>query len=127
MKNLMALGAFIVATGILLGAFGAHGLQKVVEEMAKIKTFEVGVRYQIYHGFAFIVLGLLGHCTSLKKNITSLVAGLWISGLGLFSGGCYLSSLGLLGKLHLLIPVGGLSYMVGWLILGIGLCRSNVR
>lgn len=51
-KTLLTTGAILGILGIILGAFAAHGLQKLVDADA-IATFETGVRYQIYHAFFY--------------------------------------------------------------------------
>ena len=55
-KKLLVTGAILGILGIILGAFAAHGLEKLVDSDA-IKTFETGVRYQIYHAFFLLILG----------------------------------------------------------------------
>ena len=56
-KKIVVTGAVLILIGIILGAFGAHSLKKVVDS-SQVLSFETGVRYQIYHGFALIILGV---------------------------------------------------------------------
>ena len=55
-KTLLITGAILGVLGIILGAFAAHGLEKLVDADA-IKSFETGVRYQLYHAFFLLILG----------------------------------------------------------------------
>ena len=56
-KQIAIVSVLLIALGIILGAFGAHGLKQVVSP-EKVASFEVGVRYQIYHGIALLILSL---------------------------------------------------------------------
>lgn len=55
-KKLLIAGSILGILGIILGAFAAHGLEKLVDTDA-IKTFETGVRYQLYHAFLLLIVG----------------------------------------------------------------------
>ena len=55
---LLFLGALLAATSVILGAFGAHGLKNVLS-VASLNTFEIGVRYQMYHALGVLVLPAL--------------------------------------------------------------------
>jgi uncharacterized membrane protein YgdD (TMEM256/DUF423 family) len=119
-KKYIAIGALLAGIAVILGAFAAHGLKKIltVEELA---VFETGVRYQIYHSFAIIIVGILG------KDYTSkylLLAGkLFIAGIILFSGSLYLlTALKAMQATSLLwigaiTPVGGVCFISAWLLI----------
>lgn len=107
-------GALLVVLGIGLGAFGAHALKAIINEKALI-SFETGVRYQIYHGLAFLFLGLLeAHQKDLKW-----VARFMLIGTILFSLSIYmLSTKELHGMgfkfLGPLTPIGGVLLILSW-------------
>lgn len=115
-----------MALGIGLGAFGAHGLKQLVDAEA-LNTFEIGVRYQLMHGLALLAIGLSGRVPA-KVGRRVLVC--FLLGTFLFSGSLYLlaldgtmsADLGLLGPVT---PLGGLAFIVGWLILGYGLWKNR--
>lgn len=50
-------GTFFALLSVILGAFGAHFLKKRIPEPA-VQSFEVGVRYMMYHGLALLTLPL---------------------------------------------------------------------
>jgi uncharacterized membrane protein YgdD (TMEM256/DUF423 family) len=106
-----ALSAFI---GVAAGAFGAHGLKsRLSPEM--LNTFEVGVRYQMYHAFALTVAAW-AHTRWPGTQVT--VGGwLFIAGTLLFSGSLYLLSLAGVRWLGAITPLGGLAFLAGWLCL----------
>ena len=110
-KSLIA-GTFLLAMAVLIGAFGAHGLKNLVEE-AKLVTFETGVRYHFYHGLALILLGL---CQQLLPALKSSVAyHAFLVGILLFSFNCYFYALTSEKAFAMIVPVGGVLFMVGWI------------
>ena len=56
-KTYVILGAILICFGIVLGAFGAHGLKDILM-LDELSSFAVGVRYQMYHGIIMLILGL---------------------------------------------------------------------
>lgn len=127
-KKLVVASCILLAITIALGAFGAHGLKKLVDA-ASIASFETGVRYQMYHGIALLIIGLSGQfSTKLKKHLV------WLFGLGIlfFSGSIYVlalkNQLGLnTSFLGPITPIGGLLFIIGWLKLGIGVYKTKTN
>lgn len=121
MTRTLRLTALLGALAVALGAFGAHGLQQLVEP-ADILTFNTGVRYHFYHVFALGLAVLLADRPGYA--LSRLKAACWAWGLGilLFSGSLYLLALsdlhaiptGLLGPIT---PLGGLCFIAGWILL----------
>tara|TARA_R110000765_G_scaffold424947_1_gene536830 strand:+ start:295 stop:681 length:387 start_codon:yes stop_codon:yes gene_type:complete len=117
-RKLLILGAVLGFTAVLLGAFGAHGLQKIVEPAA-VDSFETGVRYQMYHAFlALLVGGVFTISAKAKKTLFYLL----LTGILLFSGSIYLlSTQAATGidftSIALLTPLGGLLLILGWGVL----------
>ncbi len=119
-KKFLQWGALLGALSVALGAFGAHGLKKIVPPDT-VATFETGVRYQFYHAVAILLIGMLAEKfpgKSLRYAGNSMLAGIL-----LFSGSLYaLTALKAtgdvgLGGLGLITPVGGLFFIAGWLLL----------
>ena len=84
-KNILILGAVLGAMAIALGAFGAHGLEKLIDLEAQ-QTFETGVRYQMYHALFLLVIGSTSIITVKTKKVIFYLVFL---GLILFSGSIY--------------------------------------
>jgi uncharacterized membrane protein YgdD (TMEM256/DUF423 family) len=103
---------------IVLGAFGAHALKKILAA-EQLVTFETGVRYQMYHALFLIFISMiasLSHKT--KKTIYYLV----LSGVCLFSGSIYLLATNSITSfdfrvIGVVTPIGGLLLIVAWGIL----------
>jgi uncharacterized membrane protein YgdD (TMEM256/DUF423 family) len=105
------LSAFIA---VALGAFGAHGLRgRLTPEL--LATFEVGVRYQMYHALA--LLAVAWACTKWPGPAVTAGGWLFVAGTVIFSGSLYALSLGGARWLGAITPVGGLALLGGWLCL----------
>lgn len=100
---------------IILGAFGAHALKKILNE-EQLNSFETGVKYQMYHA---IILLLLGFQLKFTQPIENYIVYCFIGGIILFSFSIYglvISSaknkkLRFLGPIT---PLGGLLLTIGW-------------
>jgi uncharacterized membrane protein YgdD (TMEM256/DUF423 family) len=119
-KKFITTGALLGAIAVALGAFGAHGLKKIVEPET-VQTFQTGVQYQMYHALALLLTGLLYEKCSQKY---ARIAGyLFIAGIILFSGSLYALTIGkaaevtALGKAGIITPQGGVCFIAGWLFL----------
>jgi uncharacterized membrane protein YgdD (TMEM256/DUF423 family) len=126
-KKILITGAFLGMFGIILGAFAAHGLEKLVDNDA-IKSFETGVRYQIYHAFLLLILGSTSFVNlKFKKTIFYLV----LFGLIFFSGSIYGLATNTLSSfdfktIALVTPIGGLLLIVAWVVMLVGIIRNQV-
>ncbi len=114
-------GAVLCGLSVALGAFGTHSLDGLVTP-DRLETFEVGARYQMYHGLALILVGLL----ALRGNSSGLFrwsARLLLVGTGIFSGSLYLLVALDAPWLGAVTPLGGLALILGWILFSIGLYR----
>ena len=106
------LGIIFCMLSVIIGAFGAHSLESTIGD--KMETFKTGVQYQIFHGLALIVTGLL----SIVLKIDLSIAGyLFIVGICLFSGTLYLISIYKYSFLGMVAPIGGQSFIIACSIL----------
>ena len=110
----------MAAIAVALGAFGAHGLKKIVPPET-VQLFQTGVQYQMYHALALLLTGLIYEKSSPKLARTAGI--LFLTGIALFSGSLYLLTVAraaettALDKAGFLTPVGGLAFIGGWLFL----------
>lgn len=105
--------AILGASGVALGAFGAHGLRKTVTEPDRLSTWETAARYQLIHAAALVAL------SASTRRMSPYVASLWTAGTVMFSGSLYCLALNkerfkVLGPVT---PLGGLLIIGGWLAL----------
>jgi uncharacterized membrane protein YgdD (TMEM256/DUF423 family) len=115
-KRSLIIGAVVLALAVLIGAFGAHGLKAIVTP-EKLVTFETGVRYHFYHGFGIILIAL---CQQLFSDIRlngALVS--FMVGILLFSFNCYFYVLTGIKVFAMIVPVGGLLFVLGWILLAV--------
>jgi uncharacterized membrane protein YgdD (TMEM256/DUF423 family) len=100
---------------VVLGAFGAHTLEARMTPET-LATFETAVRYQMYHALVLLVVGVA--CERRSASRLLVTAGwLFVVGIVLFSGSLYALILTGLHWLGAITPVGGLSFIVGWMCL----------
>jgi uncharacterized membrane protein YgdD (TMEM256/DUF423 family) len=108
-KNFLLFGAILGFLGVALGAFGAHGLRsRLSPEM--LAVFETGVRYQMYHVFALlIVASAMGHLGQQRL----LIIGGWafIAGIVIFSGSLYALALTGTAALGAITPMAVLDFL----------------
>jgi uncharacterized membrane protein YgdD (TMEM256/DUF423 family) len=109
-----ALGALSGFVGVGLGAFGAHAL-KTRLDADLLATFEVGVRYQMYHAFALLAVGWAQ--TRWPGPLLNASGWLFVAGTVIFSGSLYLLSLSGMRWLGAVAPIGGTALLAGWLCL----------
>jgi uncharacterized membrane protein YgdD (TMEM256/DUF423 family) len=109
--NWIMIGASFALVGVAAGAFGAHGLRSRLPADL-LAVFEVAVRYQMYHAFALILIGL-GEARLAPGS--ARIAGLAFTlGILIFSGSLYALALSGVRWLGAITPLGGLAFLVGW-------------
>lgn len=127
-KGFIQTAALLSALSIILGAFGAHALKEIFTADL-LQVFETAVRYQMYHAFALLAVGILYKEFSNKQ--IKLAGNFFIAGIILFSGSLYalcfieyqhLSSLLWIGAIT---PLGGLCFIIGWLLLFAGAVKKD--
>lgn len=125
-RKIIATAAFLGFTGIILGAFGAHGLQKIVEAK-DVATFETGVRYQIYHA---LFLLFVGNTHLIAEKSKKAILWLTLAGVVLFSVSIYLLALN--SKLPFnfrpfgwITPIGGLLLISAWTVLFLNILKRK--
>ncbi len=109
---LAAINGFLV---VLLGAFGAHGLETFLSP-ARIETWQTGVQYHMFHTLALLGTGLLIEHGGRAKILYGS-AQMFLAGNILFSGSLYLLAVTGTGWLGMITPAGGLAYLGGWWLL----------
>ena len=109
-----ALGAVAAFIGVGLGAFAAHGLKSRLDANL-LATFEIGVRYQMYHALA--LLAVAWACTRWPGTLVTTAGWLFIAGIVVFSGSLYVLALTGVRWLGAITPLGGLAFLAGWLCL----------
>ena len=117
-RKITSSGVILGMTAIILGAFGAHALKKMLTA-EELVTFETGVKYQMYHALFLLFLGMTSLVNEkVKKSIFKLI----VVGVVFFSGSIYiLATKTITGidfrPLGIVTPIGGTLLIIGWLLL----------
>jgi uncharacterized membrane protein YgdD (TMEM256/DUF423 family) len=123
-KTILIASATMGLLAVLLGAFGAHGLEKLVDS-ENINSFATGVRYQMYHAIVCIILG---NMSVLQEVTRKRIFYFFMGGITLFSGSIYLlvidEVLGIsLSSIGFITPLGGFLLIFGWIFFIISLVK----
>ncbi|MFN7252037.1 MAG: DUF423 domain-containing protein [Anaerobacillus sp.] len=117
LKIFLIIGSINMVLAVGLGAFGAHGLQaKLTERMMEI--YQTGVQYHMIHAVGILVIAVVADRFA---NPTLLSWAGWTMFLGIifFSGSLYILSISGIKVLGAITPIGGLLFMVGWVLLAL--------
>ena len=117
-----AVGAALACLGVILGAFGAHGLKaRVTPEL--LAVFETGVRYHMYHALALLAVGW-----QVERGASGLAVAagwLFVAGIAVFSGSLYAMALTGARWLGAVTPLGGVCFIAGWALLAVAALRRT--
>jgi uncharacterized membrane protein YgdD (TMEM256/DUF423 family) len=120
----LLISAFSGLLSVVLGAFGAHGLKKVVSP-DMLAVYQTGVQYQFSHSLVLLALAILMLTRVAKPAVMSKLkwsANLMLVGILLFSGSLYtMTFMSAAGEfpawLGPITPIGGLAFIMGWIFL----------
>ncbi|WP_132054689.1 DUF423 domain-containing protein [Pseudocnuella soli] len=121
-------GSVLAGLGVALGAFGAHGLKKLVAPET-VATFQTGVQYQMYHAFALLIVGLLADRVGAAGQLNG-AGWSFLIGTLLFSGSLYAlvalkaAQKAGLGGIGIITPIGGLFFIAGWILLALAIAKK---
>ncbi len=122
-KTFLLLGAINTFLCIALGAFGAHGLKKLMTD-DMLTTFHIGLQYHLYHSLGLMIIGLLLiHYT--RSRLIELSGWLMLLGIILFCLNLYLLSLTEIRAFAVITPFGGFSFITAWVVLIIALWKEK--
>ncbi len=122
-KKTLAITAFFGALAVIFGALGAHALKDKMSP-GDLVNYKTAVFYQIIHVLAILAINTF---TQLSYRTKIMVSHLFLTGIVLFSGSIYLISLGLVNAKSIwwVTPLGGLFFIIGWLVLTAGFLKSS--
>src|SRR5690606_9490360 len=123
LRVFLLLAAVAGFSGVALGAFAAHALKGQLSAQY-LAVFQTGVHYQLVHALALFGVALLAE--RLPGRLLQAAGTLFALGILLFSGSLYALTLSGLGGLGMITPLGGVSFLAGWLCLGLAaLCSGR--
>lgn len=110
-RTFLLIGALAGFIGVAFGAFGAHALRsRLSPDM--LAVFETGVRYQMYHAFAVLIVALAS--ARLDGWLMRAAGWAFTAGIVLFSGSLYVLALTGVTTFGAITPLGGLGFLIGW-------------
>jgi uncharacterized membrane protein YgdD (TMEM256/DUF423 family) len=126
-NNFIIWASAMMAVGVCFGALGAHSLKKVLSPES-LAAWETGVRYQLIHGLAILIIA--SNDRLMESKGTFSVLRLFICGVILFSGSIYLLSTQSISGLSVpslgpVTPIGGLLMIAGWIMLFLQYTKSK--
>ncbi len=132
-RSIVVVSALLAAGAVALGAYAAHGLAERIDAIGyadklevRVAWFETGVKYQWYHTLAALLsVALTANAVAPKTARRASFA--FFLGILLFSGSLYAMTFAPAEwqKLGAVTPLGGLSFIVGWVILAVGAWRDH--
>ncbi|KZN99893.1 DUF423 domain-containing protein [Bacillus badius] len=115
MKLFIIIGAINAFLSVALGAFGAHGLEGKVEPKY-LEIWKTGVQYQMFHAMGMIAVGILmGQVQA--SSVLNWSGWMMLIGTVIFSGSLYALTLSGIKVLGAITPIGGVAFLVGWVLL----------
>lgn len=121
-KTFLLIASISGALSVAIGAFGAHGMRAFLEANNRFDTFETAVRYQFYHTFLLLIIGLL--MTQFQTKTMEWAGWLCFSGILIFSGSLYILCATGIKWLGAITPIGGLMFIASWLLLAVSVLKK---
>ena len=121
--NWSAAAAVLLSLAVILGAFGAHGLQDRLDAYS-MGVYEKAVFYHFIHALGMLIVSLLPRIGALSASRGAWVCWLLTAGILIFSGSLYALAVSGVKGLGAITPIGGLSFIAAWLLLAFWLLRQ---
>ena len=115
-KKILLLAGLLGATGVILGAWGAHGLQETLMTRQTTDLWHTAVLYHLIHAVALLALAGWKNSAGRLPPALAATAVCWLGGVLLFSGSLYGLALGAPRALGLITPIGELLFLAGWVL-----------
>ena len=126
-KQIIVTASILGMLAVITGAFGAHGLKAMLNAQ-QLEVWHTAVQYQFYHVFALLFLSTFARS---KNSLVTAGYYLFTFGIVFFSGSLYLLACrdllgwGWLNIMGPITPIGGLLFILGWLMLVLTAIRSK--
>jgi uncharacterized membrane protein YgdD (TMEM256/DUF423 family) len=122
MKTFIIIGAINAFLSVALGAFGAHALEGKISQKY-IDTWNTGVLYQMFHSIGILIVGVLAGNIA-ASSLLNWSGWLMLIGIILFSGSLYILSISGIKVLGAITPLGGVAFLIAWVLLIITAVKS---
>ncbi len=123
--NWSAIAAVLLALAVILGAFGAHGLKARLDTLGTAAIWEKAAFYHLVHALGILIVSIIPSTPLLPRTAVEPVCWLLFIGILLFSGSLYVLAVTGTRALGAITPIGGVSFIVGWVWLAIKLAQRG--
>ena len=120
--NWAAVGAVLMALAVAMGAFGAHALRGRLDAYS-MTVYEKAVFYHFVHALGILLIALLARTMMITPAGQARVGWLLLIGIIVFSGSLYALAISGVRVLGAITPIGGLAFIIGWLVLAYEVLR----
>jgi uncharacterized membrane protein YgdD (TMEM256/DUF423 family) len=120
-KTILMTASILLAAAVAIGAFGAHGL-KTQLSVDMMQIYKTGVEYHFYHALGLLLIGVLS--VSMPSDLLKWSAIFLTAGVILFSGSLYVLAITGIKWLGAITPLGGLSFIAGWVLLFVAVLKN---
>lgn len=121
-RQLVVLASLVLLTGVAAGAFGAHGLKRIITPDL-LTIWQTAVLYQLVHGLGLLAIAALG--AQFGSPLLSLAAAVMFAGVVIFSGSLYILAISGTKWLGAITPIGGAAFIVAWAMVALAAYRAN--
>ena len=121
-KTILLISAISGMMAVMIGAFGAHGLEKILSP-DMLQRYHTGVEYHFYHSLALFCTGLAASQYSTEK-FWRHAAIAFTCGIILFSGSLYLYAISGIKTFGMITPLGGTAFIIGWIMMAYAAWRT---
>ncbi len=120
-KTILMLASALLALAVGIGAFGAHGLKAHISD-DMMQVYKTGVEYHFYHALGLLFIGVLS--ITMPSGLLNWSAILLSIGIVLFSGSLYVLAVSGVKWVGAITPLGGVSFIAGWILLFVAVWRK---
>ncbi len=123
-RRLVILAAFFGMIGVGMGAFGAHALGAILTANGREATYQTAVQYHLIH-----TLALLFVASAIRRwpgNLARASGIFFAIGITIFSGSLYILAIFNLPIMGAVAPIGGVAFILGWLLLGLTAWQNHI-
>ncbi|NYT76766.1 DUF423 domain-containing protein [Alcaligenaceae bacterium] len=121
-RLLVITGSLVLLTGVAAGAFGAHGLKRIIDP-SMMSVWQTAVLYQLVHGLGLLALAALG--ARFGSPLLSYAGIFMFAGIIIFSGSLYTLVLSQIKWLGAVTPIGGLAFLIAWALVALAAYRAS--
>ena len=122
-RHLIIVAALTLLAGVGAGAFGSHGLKRILAP-DMLAIWQTAVLYQMIHGLGLLAIAALG--AKFGSSLLSNAGTIMFTGILIFSGSLYILVFTGAKWLGAITPIGGLAFIVAWAMVALAAYRTNV-